>query len=240
MVLSYEYENKIIKFELVHRNRKTLSIQIKGKEEVLVIAPVGVSKEKVLEIVKKKSKWIVRKQLELKDIKHEQKSIDYVNNETLYYLGEVCSLDVVLDKEITIPEVRKIEGKIQVHSGSTDKETIKEALKQWYFNEARECIEGIILDYQSVLKVKPTKITIKDQKKRWGSCTSKEHVLFNWKLIMAPKSVIEYVVVHELCHLIHLNHSKEFWQLVKNTLPNYELSKNHLKKYGLIYMTHMG
>ena len=91
--------------------------------------------------------------------------------------------------------------------------------------------------YARKIDVYPKKITVKSYKKRWGSCSYKEELSYNWKLIMAPEKIIDYVIVHELCHLIHFNHSKDYWEKVSKILPNYKTSKEWLKinQYLLIW-----
>ena len=88
--------------------------------------------------------------------------------------------------------------------------------------KAIEKINERIRYYQAQFDVKPKKVIIKDQEKRWGSCTKDNQLLFNWKCIMAPSPVLDYIVVHEMCHMVHMNHSKEFWHLLKRVLPDYE------------------
>ena len=93
-----------------------------------------------------------------------------------------------------------------------------------------------ILDTISAISGKKDKgIKIKEQQKRWGSCTSKRELLFNWKCIMAPSPVLDYIVVHEMAHMVYMNHSKEFWHLVKKVLPDYVQRKEWLRNNGIKY-----
>jgi hypothetical protein len=89
-----------------------------------------------------------------------------------------------------------------------------------------------ILYYSNLIGVKPTKVAIKAQKSRWGSCNSKGELTFNWRLVFASESVIDYVIVHELCHMIHMNHSKEFWDTVKAIIPDFKTKREWLKTEG--------
>ncbi|MBS4026276.1 MAG: M48 family metallopeptidase [Clostridia bacterium] len=106
----------------------------------------------------------------------------------------------------------------------------------WYRQQANEAIMLRVRYYSEKVGVAYNTVRIKDQKTRWGSCSAKKNLNFNWRLIMAPPEVLDYVVVHELCHLIHLNHSPAFWQLVKNQLPDYSRHKRWLKDQGATLM----
>ena len=105
---------------------------------------------------------------------------------------------------------------------------IRKALSE----EALREIRRLIAEHAPALGVQPGRIAIREQKSRWGSCSSKDNLNFNWKLMLAPPEALEYVVVHELCHLIEFNHSAKFWRLVESRMPEYELAKKWLKDHG--------
>lgn len=111
----------------------------------------------------------------------------------------------------------------------------KRGKENWYRDKAKEKINERIRYYQTQFDVKPKKIVIKDQEKCWGSCTKDNQLLFNWKCIMAPSPVLDYIVVHEMCHMVHMNHSKEFWHLLRMVLPDYEQRKSWLRDNGVKY-----
>ena len=114
---------------------------------------------------------------------------------------------------------------------------LKKELEILFKYEALKIFERKTNFYARKIGVYPKKITIKSYKKRWGSCSYKEELSYNWKLIMAPEKIIDYVIIHELCHLIHFNHSKDYWEKVSKILPNYKTSKEWLKinQYLLIW-----
>lgn len=111
-------------------------------------------------------------------------------------------------------------------------EYIREALTKWYRLYAARIYEDRTKYYAEKLKVSYNRITVKEQKTRWGSCSSKGNLNFNWRVIMAPIEIVDYLVVHELCHLIHMNHSKDFWALVESILSDYEKRQLWLKENG--------
>ncbi|MGL5329237.1 MAG: M48 family metallopeptidase, partial [Peptostreptococcaceae bacterium] len=114
-----------------------------------------------------------------------------------------------------------------------DEELIKASMEDWYRSKAKEQIEERLKYYQSYLDKKPKGIKIKEQKKRWGSCTSNNELLFNWRCIMAKAHALDYIIVHELCHMYHKDHSKAFWDLVGSIMPDYEVRKDWLKNNGI-------
>lgn len=107
-----------------------------------------------------------------------------------------------------------------------------EILEKRYKNKARNQFETRVAYYHPMTGGNYTSITVRDQKSRWGSCSSRGTLSFNYRLIFAPAGVLDYVVVHELCHLTHMNHSKDFWNLVASVMPEYKLHRNWLKEHG--------
>ncbi len=235
MKLSYEYGTQRIEFSVIFRKRKTLSIEVEAPNIITVIAPEGATEDRILETVKTKSKWIVQKLFEIKEMEYRKREKQYVNGESFIYMGRNYSLQIVQDDKVKLPEAKLIRGKFYVYTYSKDDNKIKQALENWYKDKAKEKLHERVEYYQNYFDIKPTKIIVKDQRKRWGSCTGEQELLFNWRCIMAPSPVLDYIVVHEMCHLIHKNHSKEFWQLLKRVLPDYEDRKARLRDNGIKY-----
>ena len=118
-----------------------------------------------------------------------------------------------------------------VYSMKQDKETVNALFDQWYRKKAREIFTKRVNFYSSLIEKKVNRIAIKGQHTRWGSCSSKGNLNFNYRLMLAVPEVIDYVVVHEMCHLLHMNHSKEFWHSVEQILPDYKNRKQWLKEW---------
>lgn len=133
-------------------------------------------------------------------------------------------------------------GKIRIHVGEIKKGAAREeitcaklALKKFYINEAKKLIPNRIECFAKICRSRPSGIIIMDRYKYWGGCTTNTTLIFNWRLMMLPMELIDYVVAHELCHLIHFNHSKNYWSLMTTIMPDYRLRKSWLKAYnGLI------
>ncbi|MGE4283843.1 MAG: M48 family metallopeptidase [Clostridia bacterium] len=233
MKLSFEYGTNVIKFDLIYKKRKTLEIRIEPPNVVTVIAPMGLSEQKVLEQVKTKSRWIVRKLSEVKDIKYKPIKKEFVNGEVFMYLGLNYRLQIVIEPTVSKPIVSLTDDKFVISTSTTDEAILYKVMEQWYRSKAQEKIGERVAYYSHKLNKTPKNIKIKEQKKRWGSCSSLGNLNFNWKCIMAPASVLDYLVVHEMCHLFHMNHSKDFWNMVASILPDYKQRKEWLKKHGV-------
>lgn len=235
MRLSYDYGTEKIEFEVIFRKRKTLSIEIEAPRKITVISPEGKSEDEIMETVKTKSKWIVQKLFEIREMEYRKRDRQYVNGESFIYMGRNYSLQIVLDEKALFPEAKLTRGKFCVTTSTRDQEMIRQALENWYKDKAKEKINERINYYQGHFDIKPRKVIVKSQEKRWGSCTKDNQLLFNWKCIMAPSPVLDYIVVHEMCHMIYKDHSKEFWHLFKRILPDYEQRKYWLRDNGVKY-----
>ena len=233
MRLEAKYGNTTIAFEVRYRNRKTLMIRIEPLEKILVDSPAGLSEDYIKEKVKSKGKWIIKKLLSFKETGYIPSSKEFKDGENFLYLGRNYSLNIIMDPNIIRPKVSLSADQISVISPSKDFKTLKTAIKKWYKKEAEKNILKKIEYYKTQLKANPGEIKVKEQKRRWGSCTSKGKIYFNWRIIMAPVSVLDYIIVHEMSHLIQANHSPKFWKLVESIIPDYKDKKKWLKDYGV-------
>jgi predicted metal-dependent hydrolase len=233
MKLSTQYGNKIIDFEVIYRDRKTLEIRVEPPDKIQVISPKGLKDEIIREKVKSKGKWIIGKLLDFKDTGYIPFEREFVNGESFMYLGRNYLLKININNDLSRPKVELLDGKLQISSPTKDQNILKKALEKWYRRQAEKIILKRVEFYKHKFNVVPRQVKIKQQKKRWGSCTSKGDLLFNWRTIMAPSPVIDYIIVHELSHLIHKNHSGKFWKSVESILPDYKDRKKWLKDYGV-------
>ena len=229
------YDNRIY-YTLNKTKRKTIGIIVGKNGEVKVHAPFCVSKKQVCEVVQKKKDWIVKKVNEVTERKSNSVYRQFISGEKFLYLGKEYTLKIV-ERDLGKSEVLIQGDTMAVHisqglSGESRKQAIKEALVKWYRMSFAEIVNERIKKYTLQLNLAPCKVVIKDQKTRWGSCSKKGNINLNWRLVMAPTDIIDYVVVHELCHLKVMNHSKDFWNLVKSILPNYTEGREWLKVNG--------
>lgn len=215
-----------IDYSIVYSDRKTISIIIERDRRVIVRAPKNASKDRIYDEVNKRKRLIQRK------INYSQKypivfqTKEFVSGESLMYLGKNYKLFVV-DEDI---EGVSFDNKFFISKENQDR--ANELFKKWYQREATKIIIPKSEQIAGQIGVKYNSINILDLKYRWGSCTPKDNIHFNWRLIKAPMNVIEYIIVHELTHLLEANHTPEFWNRVSTQLPSYSKAKNWLKEYG--------
>lgn len=233
MELEFEYGSRIITFNLIYRKRKTMSIEVETTGEVTVIAPVGTSTDDIVEKVKSRAGWIVSKQYESKFINDTKIKREAVSGESYMYLGRNYSLDIRVDENIDNISVKLFQGKFVVNTYIKDEDLIKKAMENWYREKTLAKVKERVSYYSSYFNNEVTTVKVKEQKKRWASCTSKNELLFNWRCVMAPVFVLDYIVVHEMCHMEYKNHSKDFWNRVYAVMPDYEVRKLWLRNNGI-------
>ena len=229
--------NTLIEYNIVRTNRKTLGINIDLEEGVVVRSPEKLNNKKIEDIVKNKSDWILKKLDKLGEIKDKPAPKEFMSGEKLPYIGRRYRLKVIEDENIKKAKVKLYQGKFIVKvdpnlKGDKRREKIRDAFISWYREHADKKIKKRVKKYKDQIGVEPNKIKVKKQKKRWGSCSNKGNLNFNWKLIMAPMSIIDYLVVHEMTHLIYPDHSREFWEMVETIIPDYKEKQEWLRING--------
>lgn len=230
---TFEYGTTTIKYILIKSKRKNITVTVETNGAVLVKAPEPLSEEEILQAVKKKAYWIVQQLFLMKDIKCQQYHRQYVNGESFLYMGRRYSLLFEDDAELKKPVVKLVRGKFLIRTNNRDEKIVHDSMVRWYTERAQEVISKRIQYYEKYFPERKGKIVIKDQKKRWASCNKAGDLMFNWKIIMAPSNIIDYVIVHEMCHLKHLNHSKVFWEELGRILLDYKDRKEWLMNRGI-------
>lgn len=216
---------------LVRSKRKTLGITVHPAGQVVIRAPEGMAEEEIWRLVEQKAGWIGRKLSQMKAAEEEIITRQYREGEEFLYLGDIYYLK--LEKSKGKRARVFIEGQQLVYMGeSVERDRIEKTVKAWYKETARVYLLERTAYYAAQIGSCPGQIRIREQKTRWGSCSSKGNLNFNWRLIMALPEVVDYVVVHELCHLKHMNHSREFWNCVEEILPDYRERKKWLSQKG--------
>jgi hypothetical protein len=232
MKLALNDSDELIEFEVVFSKRRSMAIKIDANGNIRIYAPEGTSRRTIGDMVSSKADWIMKNLHEIKSAGMQEVKREYADGECFTYLGHDYPLLLKLNPEIEKISLRLCEDSLIMEAPVADAAVIRGGLEAWYRFMAARYINARIDYYQSLLDVSPGRVTIRNQKTRWGSCSSKGNLNFNWRLMMAPPEVIDYVVVHELCHLIALNHSKKFWNQLSAILPDYRVRKDWLKKNG--------
>lgn len=203
-------------------------------DDVEVIVPEGNATDDIEAFVHRKRRWIFDETEKMKERLAERHRIGrFVSGAKIPYRGRQIPLRVVTTDD-TLADVQYRNGFIvSVPAGvaqSSRDALIEDALRLWLRKRLRTDVEAFVRRYGGQYDLGPRGVRIKDQKHLWGSCGQDRIVNLNWHLIFAPKSVLEYAVVHELCHLRHRNHDKAFWSLVGSILPDYEIRKTWLER----------
>ncbi len=228
MTESIQFGSKKIPFHLSYSQRKTLGITITPDMNVRVIAPFDSPLEKVKTKVKSKAAWILKQQSFFLTYHPKTPRRKYVSGETHLFLGRQYMLQV---KVGTPDQVKRI-GRI-LHVTTHEKSNAGALLRKWYRKKAEEKFKEIskpLLERFAKFKINPPRFTLQDMPTRWGSCTAKGKIILNPELVKAPKGCIEYVLVHELCHLIYRDHTQKFIDLQSKTMRDWEKWKMKLER----------
>ena len=210
-------------YQIIRSKRKTLSLQINQNAELVIRAPLYLGGREIQAFIDEKSSWIEKKQQQVKSQISEKHG--YHNGEIFLYLGNEYPLS--LDN---IEKVLVFNGnEFLLNKGCGQK---RNSFEQWYKQQFSEVALPRIDYFAKKHNLKFNEVRIKKQKTLWGSCSSSNNLNFNYLLMMAPMSVIDYVIVHELSHTIHKDHSKKFWALVVSILPEYKLANKWLRDNG--------
>jgi len=207
--------------------RKTLSIIIRPDSQVDVLAPKRMPAALIHQFVHDKQRWIQKKLHFIQHVRANYQPKSFHDGESVQLLGETYILTT--RKDCTAVHISN--QQLIVPSLAADQ--LKQQLIIWYRQQAEQYVQDRTQAFVAAIGKKPACIGVKAYKSRWGSCHHDGRIYFNYRLIMAPAWVIDYVIVHELCHLIHHNHSKDFWQTVGRIMPDYAQAKTWLKTNAL-------
>ena len=221
-----------LRVEVVRSIRRTAALHIIGSD-LQVRVPEYVEDERVAAFLQKKRPWIRSKVAEIQLLPpHRTKEL--VSGESFAYLGRHYRLKIQEGHQVGVSlSGGYLKATIRPNEqGEHRTLKIQQYLQNWYRNKAQERLKEKTDRYAKQIGVSPAAVSVRNFKSRWGSCDKKGQVVFNWNIIKAPHSVVDYVVVHELCHLIHPNHSKEFWHVVGRFDSNYLEHRQWLKIKG--------
>ena len=220
---------KDIEYTLVRSRRKTASIYIERDGKVSVLVPEKLTSRQVEDVLESKRKWIYQSLAEWQDLNANRIQRDYVNGEGFLYLGRTYRLKLVSD----LPEPLMLkDGYFCLRATKGSAPDADAAFREFYRVKGATRIPPRVAYFQAKMGVKSKSIKIMELKHRWASCTTNGNLNFHWKCMMAPLTVIDYIVVHELAHLIHSNHSAAFWNEVDKVMPDFQERKAWLRDNG--------
>ena len=230
-VHTVNYGTTEIDFKLSYSTRKTLGISVNPDLTVKVIAPYHSSIKKIKSKVERKARWIVRQKEFFGDFLPKTPAKEYVSGETHLYLGKQYRLKLIQARG---KKVKMSKGYIYVYlSNKNEKRQIMLLLNDWYREYALRVFEWRInanLERFKKHKIEYPKLIVRRMEKRWGSCTPNKTITLNPEIIKAPVGCIDYVIIHELCHIVNRNHDKKFYQLQSKAMPDWAVWKRRLEK----------
>ena len=218
--------NESLDYQLIKKSKKTLSLKI-SENGLVVSAPLFMSEKKINQLVISKIKWI-KKKLEL--IEPQKNKLFIKNRASFDLLGKEIKI-TLLDGNNKIEWIDKNNLKI-FFKDQDDQKKLKTFFIKWLKEIALDYFSQRAYEISKLYAIPSNSILLSNAKSRWGTCNSKTEVRINWRLIQADPYVIDYVICHEFAHLTHMNHSRNFWNLVEKLCPNYKLAENYLKNKG--------
>ncbi len=233
-----QYGTTAIEYDIEYANdKKDVTIIIEWMEKIRLIAPTGITNKQVEEIVRKKAPTIFQKLKEVNEITEPPFPKEFVSGEKFTYLGRNYRLKVYRAEGLQRVQLNFIRGKfianvpIEIDEAEKRRQLL-ELFKAWYLEHGKTKIQSRLKLYCAKMGVTPNDMQLKEQRMRWGSCTSEGNIYLNWRIIMSPMSIVDYVLVHELAHLRYMNHSNDYWNFVRSILPDYEQRKEWLRING--------
>lgn len=214
--MEYHIDDTTITFQVQYTKRSQFALDISLEGHITVKAPKAATEAELYQFIEKHKKPLTKLQKQLDNPVYVSRTKNYHEEENFLLFGKVCKLRDLL------PEPPESEEEIQL------------ALKKLYTQKTKKIIKERVAYYEKIIGVKSTSITIVDSSKTWGTCNSKKELTFNYRLSMAPLPTIDSVVIHELCHILHMNHDRSFWRKVGSFDPNYEKNHAYLDRLGFV------
>ena len=235
MQRSFNIKGRLINCEIVRSRRRTVALYVHPDKRVEIRMPLLFSVDEIEPFLIKHSRWLFNR-LDLP----EKKSIEpkkFVSGELHYFLGKQYPIEIIAsDKNSVVFDNEKIVIRQRVNKSTSQQvnlsKSVSDLLDRWYLEQAKRVFREISIPLVESMKkynVAPKSFAIKKMKTRWGSCSSKGNINLNLHLIKLPEQCIKEVILHELCHLVHFNHSKDFYALMTAEMPDWKVWKKEIK-----------
>ena len=209
-------KNKSIIFDIQYGKRKKMVLDITPEGHITLKVPQKTSEQAIHEFMNSNANLLLKVQEKIENRKYISNEKSYDEEEIFLYLGKGYHLNQL------IPEIPESEKEIQ------------KQLQQFYTTQTKKIIKKRVQHFEKIIGVKDKNVTVVDSPKTWGTCDSNKQLTFNYKLSMAPIEVIDYVVIHELCHIFHMNHDRSFWRKVGMYDVNFKQHQDYLSRFGIV------
>jgi predicted metal-dependent hydrolase len=210
------------------RRHKTVAIAVDPERGVRVRAPRHTPIARLDQIVRRKARWIIDRRRQHEDLPPQPTPREFVNGETFMYAGKQYRLKLVPCEKGEQERVRLVGARLCVIAG----QRVRSSLVAWYRERAKERIDKRVRIWAERLGVEPANLFVREQRARWGSADAKGNLRLNWRIVQASTRLLDYVVAHELAHLRHPNHTRDFWVTLGRVMPDYEARRENLRLIG--------
>jgi predicted metal-dependent hydrolase len=238
---------EVISYSVIRsaRRKRTMTLQIQTRSSVVILAPLRTSFKALREFLQREKAWIQKQLVNFHQLQQQEQNSQrkLMTGEQIPYLGINYPLSIT-QTELAENQCQlehgefNIKAKINIHDSEELRyQIIKRQLLHWYQAEARRHVSNRLPLWCECLNVSPQKWRITNALKRWGSCSSHNIIAINWRVIFGPIALLDYIIVHELCHIVHKNHSRDFWELVASVMPDYKERKTTLRKQEVFFLT---
>lgn len=212
--------------------RRTVGVTVDRSGELLVSAPAGCPRSRVEELVREKTFWVYTKLALKEKLFRPTPTREYVSGESFYHLGRSYRLKLVAPDASDTP-LRLVSGRFLLHRSA--RREAPDLFRNWYGTHGKPWIDRRVQLFADRMEVEPQPVEIRDLGYRWGSCSTRGKLLFHWRTVLLPPRIIEYVVAHELTHLLHRKHDACFWETLGRCMPDFRARKEWLAERGGLY-----
>ncbi|WP_427036595.1 M48 family metallopeptidase [Cytobacillus pseudoceanisediminis] len=235
---TFQYGTTAIEYDIEYADdKKDVSIIVEWMEGIRLITPHGITDKQIEEIIQKKAPTILQKLKEINEITEPPLPKEFVSGEKFKYLGRNYRLKVYREDGLQKAKLSFTRGRfIATIPDKMDEDEKRQQLmglfKTWYLEHGKSKIQSRLKMHGAKMGVTPNDVQLKEQRMRWGTCTAEGNIYLNWRIIMSPMPIVDYVLVHELAHLKYMNHTNDYWNFVRSILPDYEQRKEWLRVNG--------
>ena len=217
------YCNMLDPRNIYRSNRRTLSLYISPTGELVVKAPLKLSDAQIFAFVRSKEDWIRMRQKKTLQNSYINRSV--VSYNTFYYLGQELTPII----STAVKEIIKQDGALLIPA-KLDQAKVLKRVEKWLKERAKIIIDERARYFGDKLRLSVSAISTNNNKTRWGCCDTKKQIAINWRAVMLPPNLLDYIIVHEYCHLLEFNHTHNFWGIVETILPDWRAVRKHLKQ----------
>lgn len=212
---------------IIRTHRRSLSITITKEGKLVVHAPKKLKLADILKYIAEKEKWITTKQKEIEDRLNINK--DIISYKKILFLGKKYGISKIAG----LKKIELTDDKIVLPQKIEDKD-VPAKIKKWYIENAKKILAERLEFLANLMQIDYSSLSLNNNKTRWGSCDINRNIKLNFRLIMLPHKCVDYVIIHELAHIVEFNHSKDFYKIISLVMPNYKLQQKVLKEYDYV------